>query len=199
MRGRFCGTINAELNPHCFPKRGEWAHMEGHGRNHGTKTHAKTRKRHLGETMVRVRGRRYTHIDMDEAMERRARRHKNTHMDGHGRNHGTKTHAKPRKRHLGGTMVRGRGRGRARGRRYTHRHGRSHGETSTTTQETHTWMNMDGTMGRRRTQSLANNTWAGPWYEYEYEYDDGRRYTHSIDMDETMEGRARQHKQHTHG
>ena len=61
------------------------------------------------------------------------------------------------------------------------------GLTSTTTQET-----------RRRTQRLANDTWAGPWYEYEYEYDDGRRYTH-IDMDETMEGRARQHKQHTHG
>ena len=52
---------------------------------------------------------------------------------------------------------------------HTHRHGRSHGETSTTTQETHTWMEMDGTMGRRRTQSLANDTWAGPWYEYEDE------------------------------
>ena len=29
---------------------------------------------------------------------------------------------------------------------------------------------MDGTTGRRRTQSLANDTWAGPWYEYEDEY-----------------------------
>ena len=38
-------------------------------------------------------------------------------------------------------------------------------------------MDMDGTMGRRHTQSLANDTWAGPWYEYE-------------DMDGTM-GRRR--------
>ena len=27
-------------------------------------------------------------------------------------------------------------------------------------------------LGRRRTQSLANDTWAGPWYEYEYEDED---------------------------
>ena len=55
-------------------------HMDGHGRNHGTKTHAKPHKRHMGGTMVPVRRRgrrrRYTHIDMDETMERRARRHK---------------------------------------------------------------------------------------------------------------------------
>ena len=42
-------------------------------------------------------------------------------------------------------------------------------------------MDMDGTMGRRRTQRLANDTWAGPWYEYEYE---------DADMDGTM-GRRR--------
>ena len=34
-------------------------------------------------------------------------------------------------------------------------------------------MDMDGTMGRRRTQRLVNDTWAGPWYEYEDE-DGGR-------------------------
>ena len=38
-------------------------------------------------------------------------------------------------------------------------------------------MNMDGTMGRRRTQRLANDTWAGPWYEYEYEYEDEDTHT----------------------
>ena len=86
-------------------------------------------------------------------------------MDGHGRSHGTKTHAKTRKRHMGGTMVRGRVRIRRRTKIHTHRHGRSHGETSTTTQGANAWMNMDGTMGRRR----STKTWAGPWYEYEDE------------------------------
>ena len=67
--------------------------------------------------MVRVRVRRYTHIDMDEAMEDK------------------------------------------------------HDDTR------HTWMDMDGTMGRRRTQRLANDTWAGPWYEYEYEDEDEDTHT----------------------
>ena len=44
-------------------------------------------------------------------------------------------------------------------------------------------MNMDGTMVRVRvrTQSLANDTWAGPWYEYEYEdkYEDEYEDTHT--------------------
>ena len=31
---------------------------------------------------------------------------------------------------------------------------------------------MDGTMGRRRTRSLANDTWAGPWYKFVDEYED---------------------------
>ena len=40
------------------------------------------------------------------------------------------------------------------------------------TRQTHGWVDMDGTMGRRRTQRLANDTWAGPWYEYEYDADE---------------------------
>ena len=53
----------------------------------------------------------------------------------HGRNHGTSTST------------------RARTKTHTERHGRNHGGTSTTTQGANAWMNMDGTMGRRRTQT----------------------------------------------
>ena len=44
-------------------------------------------------------------------------------------------------------------------------------------------MNMDGTMGRRR----STTTWAEPWYEHEYEDEDAHRKTF---MDGTM-GRRR--------
>ena len=113
---------------------------------------------------------------MDETMEGQARRHKK-HTHGWtwtepwdedarkdspttpGRDHGASTRT--------GTKV------------HTHRHGRNHGRTSTTTQETHIWMDMDGTMGRRRTQRLANDTWVGPWYEYEDEDEDEDADTHT--------------------